>query len=204
MDTRSSEPWSHRRVPTLTATFPVVINSDEEGHSDIRCLRLHASHKPVSRKYEDSRFDCFLQTESLADQAVFKQVRALQKKLQQTEMLEGKQSNGQLLDDQQIAKLQTKSTLENALVELGFPPETESRLSYPVLSDGKGNKKADLSRKQRRKNKQRAAQSDVLSLNRELCEEQQLEKEFSDIKILQITEEKVSFQYIYFFVWIIS
>ncbi|XP_008778209.1 uncharacterized protein LOC103698035 [Phoenix dactylifera] len=190
LDTKSSESWSHRRLPTPTATFPAVINSDEEGDNDIGYLRLRDSHKPVSRKYEDSRFDCFLQTESIADQAVFKQVRALRKKLQQIEMLETKQSSGQLLDGQQIAKLQTKSALESALLELGFPLEKESRLSYPGLCDGKGNKRDDLSRKQRRTNKQKVAQSDVLSVNSELCEEQHLDKEFLAVKTLQISKEK--------------
>ncbi|XP_019702667.1 uncharacterized protein [Elaeis guineensis] len=190
LDTRSLESWSHRRLPTPTATFPAVINSDEEGDNDIGYLRLRDSHKPVSRKYEDSRSDCFLQKESIADQAVFKQVRALRKKLQQIEMLEAKQSGGQLLDGQQIAKLQTKSALESELVELGFPLEKESRLSYPGLSNGKGNKKDDFSRKQRRKNKQKTAQSDVLSVNSEFYEEQHLDEEFPDIKTLQTSWEK--------------
>ncbi|KAG1347975.1 Inhibitor of Bruton tyrosine kinase [Cocos nucifera] len=190
LDTRSLESWSHRRLPRPTATFPAVINSDEEGDNDIGYLRLRDCHKPVSRKYEDTRSDCFLQKESIADQAVFKQVRALRKKLQQIEMLEAKQSSGQLLDGQQIAKLQTKSALESELVELGFPLEKESRLSYPGLSNGKGNKKDDFSRKQKRKNKQKAAQSDNLLVNSELYDEQHLDKEFPDIKTLQISQEK--------------
>ncbi|CAL9144687.1 unnamed protein product [Musa hybrid cultivar] len=187
LDARSSEPWSYRRLPTPTATFPAIINSDEEdiekGH-----FRLRDNSDNVLTKQESSRVDCFVQTDLITDQTVFKQVRALKKKLQQIEILEAKQLNGHHLDDQQIAKIQTRSSLECALNELGFPLETESTLLSSGLSDGKGNKKAEISRKQRRKPKQKATQSEVLSVNSEIFEEQNSVKGFPDIKTLEVAE----------------
>lgn len=190
LDARSSEPWSYRRLPTPTATFPAIINSDEEdiekGH-----FRLRDNSDNVLTKQESSRVDCFVQTDLITDQTVFKQVRALKKKLQQIEILEAKQLNGHHLDDQQIAKIQTRSSLECALAELGFPLETESTLLSSGLSDGKGNKKAEISRKQRRKPKQKATQSEVLSINSEIFEEQNSVKGFPDIKTLEVAEKMV-------------
>ncbi|URE36853.1 Regulator of chromosome condensation (RCC1) repeat [Musa troglodytarum] len=186
LDTRSSEPWSYRRLPTPTATFPVIINSDEDiqkGH-----FRLRDNSDNVLTKQESSRIDCFVQTDLITDQTVFKQVRALKKKLQQIEILVAKQLNGHHLDDQQIAKIQTRSSLECALAELGFPLETESTLLSSGLSDGKGNKKAEISRKQRRKPKQKATQSEVLSINSEIFEEQNSVNSFPDIKTLEVPE----------------
>jgi hypothetical protein len=48
-----------------------------------------------------------LQQTSAAYRAMAKEVRAIRKKLQQIEMLEMKQSNDYLLDEQQKAKVQT-------------------------------------------------------------------------------------------------
>ncbi|KAG6492347.1 hypothetical protein ZIOFF_047304 [Zingiber officinale] len=58
---------------------------------------------------------------------------------------EGKQLNGHNLGDQQIVKIQMRSSLEGALANLGFPLETESKLLTSGLPDGKGNRKAELS-----------------------------------------------------------
>lgn len=167
LDLRSSEPWSYRRLPTPTATFPAIIDSEEEdSKSDLLRTRDNHSKKPASREERDQRLDCFLQPKDDPNQGTFKLVRALWKKLQQIEMLEAKQSNGHLLDNQQIAKLQTKSALEISLVELGVPFEIiQAKASSSVLPDGKGNRKVEVSRKQRRKSKQVVAQVEAVSVN---------------------------------------
>ncbi|KAF8403441.1 hypothetical protein HHK36_011545 [Tetracentron sinense] len=160
LDLRSSEPWSYRRLPTPTATFPVIINSEEEDSENeyFRTRNNYAKH--VSKKVGYQRLDCFLQPEDDVNQGFLKQVRSLRKKLQQIEMLETKQSNGHLLDDQQIAKLQTRSALESSLGELGIPIETQEDASLG-LPDGKGSKKVEVSRKQRRKSKQKVSQMEA-------------------------------------------
>ncbi|KAJ4721275.1 ankyrin repeat family protein / regulator of chromosome condensation (RCC1) family protein [Melia azedarach] len=165
LDLRSSESWSYRRLPTPTATFPVVINSEEED-SESEVLRTRDNHvqKSTLQNEGDARLDSFLQPKDDPDQGISKQVRALRKKLQQIEMLELKQSNGHLLDDQQVAKLQTKSALENSLAELGVPIESPQGIASSAASpDGRGNKKAGVSKKQRKKSKQKAAQVDTVS-----------------------------------------
>ncbi|KAL1211538.1 Ultraviolet-B receptor UVR8 [Cardamine amara subsp. amara] len=158
LDDRSSEVWSSRPLPTPTATFPVVIDSEEEeSESDI--LRTRDNHvKHFSGIVEGStRMDSFLQPEDELTQRNSKEVRALRKKLQQIEILEAKQSRGQLLDGQQIAKLQKKLDIESSLVELGIlveeSPEAKSSSALPL--DGKAaNKKG----KNKKKGKQRFAQ----------------------------------------------
>ncbi|KAI5404780.1 hypothetical protein KIW84_051805 [Lathyrus oleraceus] len=57
----------------------------------------------------------FLQPKDDPDSEISKVVRAMRKKLQQIEMLETKQSKGHILDDQQMAKPQSKSALESSL-----------------------------------------------------------------------------------------
>ncbi|XP_062005201.1 uncharacterized protein LOC133722332 [Rosa rugosa] len=160
LDLKSSEPWSYRRLPTPTATFPAVIYSEEEdSESEVQRTRDSHTKQSTSKNGIHHRPDSFLQPKDDPNQGIGKEVRALRKKLQQIEMLEEKQSNGYLLDDQQIKKLQTRSALESSLAELGLPVETtELKASSSVLPDGKGNKKVELSRKQRRKNKQTAMQ----------------------------------------------
>ncbi|KAL2344447.1 hypothetical protein Fmac_005732 [Flemingia macrophylla] len=98
LDQRSFEPWSHRRLSTPTATFPAIINSENDD-SEIEFPRI--CDKPLS----------VMKLEKV-------QGLAIRKKLQQIEMLEAKQSNGHLLDDQQLAKLQLKSELESSLAEV--------------------------------------------------------------------------------------
>ncbi|KAH1077344.1 hypothetical protein GLYMA_19G113700v4 [Glycine max] len=147
-DQRSSEPWSHRRLPTPTATFPAIINSEEDD-SEIEFQRT--CDKPMKLE-KVHRLDSFLHPKDDPNKEISKVVRAIRKKLQQIEMLEDKQSNGHLLDDQQIAKLQSKSALESSLAELGVPVETsQNKESSSMLPEGKGSKKGKLSKKQRRK-----------------------------------------------------
>ncbi|KAI5411597.1 hypothetical protein KIW84_056606 [Lathyrus oleraceus] len=81
----------------------------------------------------------FLQPKDDPDSEISKVVRAIRKKLQQIEMLETKQSKGHILDDQQMAKLQSKSALESSLSELGIPVETsQNKESSSTQPEGKG------------------------------------------------------------------
>ena len=195
LDSRSSEPWSYRRLPTPTATFPAIIDSEEDD-SDNELQRTRDSHKKESKSKieKDHRLlDRFLQSNDDTDQATSKQVRALRKKLQQIEMLEEKLSKGHSLDDQQIAKLQTRLSLESSLAELGVPMETLQTKAYSsVLSDGKGIKKAEVSKKQRKKSKQKVAQVEVDSVDCVIGLELNSIKGFLGVEISQI-QNKVKF-----------
>ncbi|GAB4857216.1 hypothetical protein Ancab_015124 [Ancistrocladus abbreviatus] len=155
LDMKSSESWSYRRLPTPTATLPAIINSEEED-SDNEFPRTRDSHS-VSKKVDNETMNSFLQPINDANQEICKQVRALKKKLQQIEVLEAKQLKGHVLDDQQIAKLRTRTALENSLAELGVA--TEVKTSSSVQPAGKGDKKLEMSKKQRRKSKQRGIPS---------------------------------------------
>lgn len=200
MDSRSSESWSYRRLPTPTATFPAIIYSEDDD-SDSEFLRPRGGHvkKATSNKERDPRFDCFIHSTDDASQGVSKQVRALRKKLQQIEMLESKQSKGQSLDDQQIAKLQTKLVVESSLSELGVPVDlAEGTSLLSVLTDGKASRKVELSRKQRRKSKKMAAQGDATSGN---CGNGAEPKSpVLNIEIPQLPKDKVSFKTSYIFI----
>lgn len=188
MDLRSSEPWSYRRLPTPTATFPAIINSEEED-SENEIQRTRDYRISTSKNEISPRLDSFLQPKNDLNQDMCKQIRALRKKLQQIEMLEAKQSKGHLLDDQQIAKLQTRSVLENSLAELGVPVVTEQvNGSSSVFPDGKGNKKT---RKQKKKNKQRTAEMEIVPgvSGNELGSEPA--KDFLNIEIPQVLKHEV-------------
>lgn len=184
LDSRSSEPWSYRRLPTPTATFPVIINSEgEDSESELQTRDNHTK-KLTSKKERDRRLDCFLQPQ---DNDVNKQVRALMKKLQQIEMLEEKKSKGHTLDDQQHAKLNTKLALESSLVELGVPTETiQEKVSSSVLLDGKGSRKVEASKKQRRKSKQKGAQVESESVSSGVDLERNRLKDFLDVQMSQV------------------
>ena len=183
LDEKSSEPWSHRRLPTMTATYPAVIDSDAEGDNAGGFPRLRDSQKPASKLYGMSGYGNFLQKESNAEQAVSKQIRAIRKKLQQIEMLEAKQLDGHQLDDQQLAKLESRASLESELAELGFPTEAFSRPSVYVP-----NKKSEGSKKQKKKIKQ-AAQSDITSIKHE-DKEQNHNKELPEVLPTHGSSEK--------------
>ncbi|KAK2362093.1 ultraviolet-B receptor UVR8 [Trifolium repens] len=164
-DQRSSEPWSYRRLPTPTATLPVIIDSEEDDNEIEYQRTCDKPTKMSALKLE--RQDSFLQPKDDSDSEISKVVRAIRKKLQQIEMLETKQSKGHLLDDQQIAKLKSKSALESSLAELGIPVETsQNRESSSMLPEGKGNKKGKSSKKQRRKssNKSSTEQTETESI----------------------------------------
>ncbi|KAH9323751.1 hypothetical protein KI387_018390, partial [Taxus chinensis] len=119
LDSKSSEPWSYRCLPTPTATFPAVIDSEEDDEIGFSRLRTIASLDVTDHAAGERRSgDGFLQQKSASDLAMAKQVRAIRKKLQQIEMLEMKQRNGHSLDHQQEQKLETKHSLENALCSL--------------------------------------------------------------------------------------
>ncbi|XP_028766863.1 uncharacterized protein LOC114724637 [Neltuma alba] len=190
LDQRSSEQWSHRLLPTVTAPFPPTINS-EEGDSDMDFNRAH--DKPMKLKLEkDQRLDSFLQPKDDPNQENSKVVRALRKKLQQIEVLEAKQYKGQRLDDQQIAKLQSKSALERSLAELGVPIETSRYKELSSLhSEGKGNKKGKLSRKQRKNSTSSVVQTEVESISAGAEVISEPAKDMLGIKILDASEIKV-------------
>ncbi|MQL74597.1 hypothetical protein Taro_006979 [Colocasia esculenta] len=188
MDAKSSETWSHRRLPTPTATFPAIIDSEEEYSDESGHLRIRENDsKPIGKVFGGLGLETFLRSDT-TDLAVSKQVRALRKKLQQIDMLEDKQSSGHVLDDQQIAKLQTKPLLESALADLGFPLETESKSSLLVMPDGKGSKKMGASKKQRRKCRQKEL---VVDVKAETCVEEILLKGFPDSEDPQLSKDKV-------------
>uniref|UniRef100_A0A6P4AWN4 uncharacterized protein LOC107433525 isoform X1 n=1 Tax=Ziziphus jujuba TaxID=326968 RepID=A0A6P4AWN4_ZIZJJ len=165
LDQRSSETWSYRRLPTPTATFPAIVYSEEEdGENEVQRTRDNHAKISTSKNELIQKMDSLLLPTDDPNQGICRQVRALRKKLQQIDMLEVKQSKGHLLDDQQIAKLQTRSALESSLAELGAPVESlQMRASSSVLADGKGNKRTEQSRKQKRKSKHRAAQMGIAS-----------------------------------------
>lgn len=107
-------------------------------------------------------------------------------------MLEAKQSSGHCLDDQQIAKLQTKFTVQSSLAELGAPVATQQGNTLASVSqDGKGNKKAQLSKKQRRKNKQGSAKVEMASGSSGFAQESESAKEFVVSEISQASKHKV-------------
>ncbi|XP_022742077.1 uncharacterized protein LOC111293582 isoform X3 [Durio zibethinus] len=191
LDLRSSESWSYRRLPTPTATFPVTINSEEED-SENEVLRIRDKYKNKTPLENDvDRLDSFLQPKDDPNQGISKQIRALRKKLQQIEVLEEKQLGGCVLDDQQIAKLQTRPALENSLAELGVPVEkSQSKGPSSVSQDGKGNKKAEGSRKQTKKSKHRVAQVKTVSGFSTSSIEPNSVKDFSDIEIPQVLMNK--------------
>lgn len=193
LDMRSSEPWSYRRLPTPTANFPAVINSEEENSdSESSRTRDNLTVTDSGKKVGYLRLDNFLQPMSDANQEVCKQIRVLRKKLQQIEILEAKQSKGHILDDQQIAKLQTKSALESSLAELGVPIETTmEKSSVPVAADGKASK-AGMSKKKRRKSKQKESQLDAYSGTKS---ELNPLKPAMDPDVLKSTEEKVGAEF---------
>lgn len=193
LDLRSSEPWSYRRLPTPTTTFPAIIHSeDDDSDSDFRRMRGNHVKKTTDMKERDQRFDCFIQPEDDASQCIGKQVRALKKKLQQIEMLKDKQSNGCSLDDQQIAKLRTKSAIESSLAELGVPLDTaEGKTLVAVLEDGKWSRKVEMSGKLRRKSKTKSAQGDAASGNYGNVTEN---SEMWSIEIPKVSKDTVSFK----------
>nr|CAB3452005.1 unnamed protein product [Digitaria exilis] len=166
LDEKSSESWYHRRLPTMTATYPAIIDSDGEEEEAIESLMPRKCGKSASRPSGISSHENFLQKDCTAEQAVSKQIRALRKKLQQIEILEGKQLAGHQLDSQQLAKLESRAALECELAELGVPSEAYSRTSSVCPAEGRTNRKPEISKKQKRKNKQ-ASQSNTPSVKGE-------------------------------------
>lgn len=193
LDLRSSEPWSYRRLPTPTATFPAIVYSEEEdSENEFQKTRENPTKKSSLRNEVNRGLDSFLQPKDDQEQDICKKVRALRKKLQQIEMLEAKQSSGHLLDDQQIAKLQMRSALEDSLAKLGDPAELQQgNASSPVLPDGKGNRKGELSRKQRGNNKQRGAQVDVIPHAAGVERDANIVKDFLVVAQSQVSQNKV-------------
>lgn len=191
LDEKSSEPWSQRRLPTMTATYPAVIDSDGEEDEAKELLRPRKCGKSASRPSGVSSQENFLQKDCTAEQAVSKQIRALRKKLQQIEILEAKQLAGLQLDNQQLAKLETRSALEGELAELGVPSEAYSRTSSVCPAEGRTNRKSEVSKKQKRKNKQ-ALQSNTPFVKSESGQQIPI-KELQEVLPGNVSAEKVRF-----------
>jgi hypothetical protein len=190
LDEKSSEPWCQRRLPTMTATYPAVIDSDGEEDKAIEFLKPRKCGKSASKPSGMSSQENFLQKDCTAEQAVSKQIRALRKKLQQIEILEAKQLAGHQLDNQQLAKLESRAALEGELAELGVPSEAYSRTSSVCpAAEGRTNRKPDVSKKQKRKNKQ-AQQSDTPSAKSE-TEQQIPVKDLQEVLPTNVSAEKV-------------
>lgn len=190
LDEKSSEPWYHRRLPTMTATYPAIIDSDGEEEEAIESFMPRKCGKSASRPSGMSSHENFLQKDCTAEQAVSKQIRALRKKLQQIEILEGKQLAGHQLDNQQLAKLESRAALEYELAELGVPSEAYSRTSSVCPAEERTNRKPDVSKKQKRKNKQ-ASQSSTPSVRSE-SGQQILVKDLQELPT-NVSTEKVRF-----------
>ncbi|XP_027350889.1 uncharacterized protein LOC113861959 isoform X2 [Abrus precatorius] len=193
LDQRSSEPWSHRRLPSPTATFPAIINSEEDD-SEMEFQRTRDKPMKMSAvKLEKTRrLDSFLQPKDDPNKQISKVVRAIRKKLQQIEMLEAKQSNGHLLDNQQIAKLQSKSVLETSLAELGIPVETSvSKELSSMLPEGRGSKKGKLSKKQRRKSNKTTIEQTEMESGYTKSEVNTKSEDLLDIDIMVVPDLKV-------------
>lgn len=194
LDGKSAEPWSHRRLPTMTATFPAIIDSDEgEDYADQRGLvRARNNERNLSKINRESRTDSFLLAGTDADQAVSKQVRALRKKLQQIEMLEQKQLSGLQLDNQQLAKVASRVTLVSELEELGSFYESELSQAFSGSVDAKGSNKSEGSKKQRKNKQKTAAQLDTSSV---VSQEQNSDTGVKNSLALLISEVKVSISF---------
>lgn len=148
LDSGSGQPWSHRLLPTPTATLPAVVDSEEDdsdtcGNSRVRNFSGMESTEHLSGVKKPT--EGFLLSGTGGDDPVGKQLRAVRKKLQQVEALELKQLKGQTLDSQQLAKLQTKYELQEALslLEAGIlptkfleSPKVESNLSEKSNAKG--------------------------------------------------------------------
>ncbi|CAN1319618.1 Inhibitor of Bruton tyrosine kinase [Linum perenne] len=197
LDQRSSEPWSYRRLPTSTAKFPAVVNSEEDD-SDSEVPRTRDNH---NNKYvcwghgTNYRQDSFLHPVDEADQDHLKQVRALRKKLQQIEMLEEKQHKGYHLDSQQIAKLQTKLAIESSLAQLGVSVEiVEAKSLASTSSEMRSiNKKQKASRKQKRNNKSKEEEPEMASGFSGNKVELDTVEELLDTDISPVSAKKVRF-----------
>lgn len=183
LDLRSSEPWSYRRLPTPTATFPAIVSSEQDASENEYRRTRDSCAKSQSSKDLVVRLYSFLQPNDIVKEDISKQIRALKKKLQQIEMLEEKLSEGHALDDQQIKKIQTRSTLESSLVELGVPIETLQKNSCSSVSvDEKGSKKI-LSKKQRRKNKHKIVELEEADGNHEIKDKPEPLNSLFDLEI---------------------
>lgn len=191
LDSKSSESWSFRRLPTPTATFPAIINSEEEDSEyDPMRTRSNQLKKSVLRS-DQVNYDSFLHPKNNLDEGLTKQIRALRKKLQQIEMLEEKQIKGQNLDQQQLAKLKTRPELENLLVDLGVPMDMVDTKNL-VSSDGKGNKKVELSKKQRKRSKPRVVTQAKNVSGFSQVDEKGISEAFLDLKSFEVSKIQVS------------
>lgn len=121
LDATSSQSWSHRLLPTPTALFPAVVDSEEDDCESVFFSRMRSLSFTESNMagIETKRgSEGLFHQESGVDQAVAKQLRALRKKLQQIEALELRLSKGHMLDHQQLAKLEAKQAVMEAVLAI--------------------------------------------------------------------------------------
>ncbi|XP_078435331.1 ankyrin repeat family protein / regulator of chromosome condensation (RCC1) family protein [Wolffia australiana] len=145
MEAKSLEHWSHRRLPLPTAAaFPAIILGEED---EICSVNTYESHSKVLENSGRHDLEGSFLPSDATDFEIVKQVRAIRKKLQQIEILEEKRSRGQTLDDQQVAKLQSRPILESTLADLGFPVELHQKSSPSIQEDIKGQKKKNKGKK---------------------------------------------------------
>ncbi|KAL2643085.1 hypothetical protein R1flu_010672 [Riccia fluitans] len=139
-DDSSMQPWSHRRLPTPSATLPAVVDSEEEDNDPHIDSRHRGGKREVSLSpslSDRTISEGFLRSTDENGEAISKQLRAVKKKLQQIEALELKLSRGHTLDDQQLAKLHTKREVKEAIVSLeaGIIPEPLKKVRTPDRTD---------------------------------------------------------------------
>lgn len=186
LDSKSSETWSHRRLPTPTAKFPAIINSEEEeGDSELLRSRDDDRKGQALKDVGGQRLDSFLQSSDAVLEDVNKQIRALRKKLQQIELLEEKRFKGQFLDDQQILKLQMRAGLEKSLAELGAPVESLHTAACSAVDECVSKKLT--SRKQKRKSKQKASHKEEGSSDFAIGFEKGIAKGFPEAEVPEDT-----------------
>eukprot|EP00249_Psilotum_nudum_P024626 c29240_g3_i1 orf=961-3504(+) len=118
LDASSSQAWSNRRLPTPTATFPATVDSEDDSETVKFSQTRSISSMDNVNSGTGEIFEGLFRQENEVDRAAVKHLRALRKKLQQIEALELKQAKGHYLDVQQLAKLQSKQAVEEAIAAL--------------------------------------------------------------------------------------
>ncbi|KAG2405376.1 PH, RCC1 and FYVE domains-containing protein [Vigna angularis] len=124
LDQRSSEPWSHRRLPTPTATLPAIINSEEDD-SEIDCSRLRCLK--IS-----SLVDIFLMTSRLQSfnlrkgSKKGKLSKKQRRKIERINKLSFLELFAQLRDAKDLAFVSKKGGLSMFLIHFFFP------VQYPL------------------------------------------------------------------------
>ncbi|KAH7351537.1 hypothetical protein KP509_19G001900 [Ceratopteris richardii] len=155
LDSTSLQLWSYHRLPTPTALFPAVVDSEEDDCNSNFLSRMRSlSSSELNSVSVERESEGLFNQECGMNHAVLKQLRALKKKLQQIEALEVRQSKGHVLDHQQIAKLETKAAVRDAI--LALDPGTvlpsgsrEAELQFTIDSNMVGIQEKEIANKQK-------------------------------------------------------